>query len=97
MKHSGWPPKRGWLPRVLELGPGLRAALGYNGRGVALATAMGRLLAGRCLEGLQADDPVPAALRRPHPVPANRLAAPLARAMLLRYRRQDRIAARSRA
>ena len=84
------------LPRAMQLGPGLWTALGYNGRGVALATAMGRLLAGRCLKGLQADDPVPAALRRPHPLPANRLAAPIARAMLLRYRRQDARAARSR-
>ena len=84
------------LPRAMELGPGVWTALGYNGRGVALATAMGRLLAGRCLEGLQADDPVPAALRRPHPVPSNRLAVPVARAMLLRFRRQDAKAARSR-
>ena len=84
------------LPRAMELGPGVWTALGYNGRGVALATAMGRLLAGRCLEGLKADDPVPAALRRPHPVPSNRLAAPIARAMLLRFRRQDAKAARSR-
>ncbi len=84
------------LPRAMELGPGVWTALGYNGRGVALATAMGRLLAGRCLEGLQADDPVPTALRRPHPVPANRLAVPIARAMLLRFRRQDAKAARSR-
>ena len=84
------------LPRAMELGPGVWTALGYNGRGVALATAMGRLLAGRCLEGLKADDPVPAALRRPHPVPSNRLAVPVARAMLLRFRRQDAKAARSR-
>ena len=84
------------LPRAMELGPGVWTALGYNGRGVALATAMGRLLAGRCLEGLKADDPVPAALRRPHPVPSNGLAVPIARAMLLRFRRQDAKAARSR-
>ncbi len=85
------------LPRAMELGRGVWTALGYNGRGVALATAMGRLLAGRCLEGLKADDPVPAALRQPHPVPFNRLAVPVARAMLLRYRQQDAKAARSRA
>jgi glycine/D-amino acid oxidase-like deaminating enzyme len=33
------------LPHVHELAPGLRAALGYNGRGVAMATVMGRILA----------------------------------------------------
>jgi len=33
------------LPRVFELGPGLWAGGGYNGRGVAMATAMGSLLA----------------------------------------------------
>ncbi len=84
------------LPRALELAPGLWAALGYNGRGVALATAMGRLLAGRCLRGVAEDDPLPAALRAPRRVPAHRFALPAARAMLLRYRRQDARAARSR-
>jgi len=85
------------LPRAMELGPGLWAALGYNGRGVALATAMGRLLAQRCRTGAGEDDPLPAALRRPHRLPAHRLAAPFARAMLLHYRRQDARAARTRA
>ena len=33
------------LPHVHELAPGLLTALGYNGRGVALATAMGTALA----------------------------------------------------
>jgi len=33
------------LPHLHELGPGLWFAGGYNGRGVALATEMGRLLA----------------------------------------------------
>jgi hypothetical protein len=32
-----------------ELAPGLYAGLGYNGRGVAMATVMGRLLARRAL------------------------------------------------
>jgi len=35
------------LPHLHELGPGLLAGLGYNGRGVAMATVMGRLLARR--------------------------------------------------
>jgi len=33
------------LPHLHELAPGLLAGLGYNGRGVAMATMMGRLLA----------------------------------------------------
>lgn len=32
-------------PRLVRMGPGMMAGLGYNGRGVALATAMGRLMA----------------------------------------------------
>jgi glycine/D-amino acid oxidase-like deaminating enzyme len=37
------------LPHLHELAPGLYAGLGYNGRGVAMATVMGRLLARRAL------------------------------------------------
>jgi glycine/D-amino acid oxidase-like deaminating enzyme len=37
------------LPHLHELAPGLLAGLGYNGRGVAMATVMGRLLARRIL------------------------------------------------
>ncbi len=37
------------LPHLHELAPGLSAGLGYNGRGVAMATVMGRLLARRLL------------------------------------------------
>ena len=33
------------LPHLHALAPGLWAGLGYNGRGVAMATTMGRLLA----------------------------------------------------
>jgi glycine/D-amino acid oxidase-like deaminating enzyme len=41
------------LPHLHEPAPGLLAGLGYNGRGVAMATVMGRLLARRAL-GAQA-------------------------------------------
>ncbi len=37
------------LPHLHEPAPGLLAGLGYNGRGVAMASAMGRLLARRAL------------------------------------------------
>jgi glycine/D-amino acid oxidase-like deaminating enzyme len=36
---------RDHLPRLQEVGPGLFAGFGYNGRGVAMATMMGSLLA----------------------------------------------------
>ena len=40
---------RDQLPHLHEMAPGLLAGLGYNGRGVAMATVMGRLLARRVL------------------------------------------------
>jgi glycine/D-amino acid oxidase-like deaminating enzyme len=36
---------RDHLPHLHEVAPGLLAGLGYNGRGVAMATLMGRILA----------------------------------------------------
>jgi glycine/D-amino acid oxidase-like deaminating enzyme len=42
------------LPHLHELAPGLHAGLGYNGRGVGMATMMGRLLAER-LKGVPAE------------------------------------------
>jgi len=38
---------RDHLPHLHDIAPGLLAGLGYNGRGVAMATVMGRLLARR--------------------------------------------------
>jgi len=56
------------LPKIGELGPGLWSAGGYNGRGVAMATATGRLLA-RCAAGAPADDlPLPPTKLRPLPL-----------------------------
>ncbi|MBS0580917.1 MAG: FAD-binding oxidoreductase [Proteobacteria bacterium] len=43
------------LPHLHELAPNLLAALGYNGRGVAMASVMGRLLAQRVL-GMPAEE-----------------------------------------
>jgi glycine/D-amino acid oxidase-like deaminating enzyme len=39
------------MPHLHKLAPGVITALGYNGRGVALATAMGRVLAAACMDG----------------------------------------------
>jgi glycine/D-amino acid oxidase-like deaminating enzyme len=46
---------RDHLPRLQEVAPGLLAGYGYNGRGVAMATMMGLLLA-RWASGQPADE-----------------------------------------
>ena len=58
-------------PLLLELDEGVYAGLGYNGRGVAMATMMGRLLAERIAEGrtgLPAERSRPIPLHAFHPV-----------------------------
>lgn len=63
-----------FLPRMLRLAPGLEAAIGCNGRGVALTTALGRALgpylAGRVPE---ADFVLP--VTPPRPLPLSRLSS----------------------
>jgi glycine/D-amino acid oxidase-like deaminating enzyme len=55
------------LPKISELGPGMWSGAGYNGRGVAMATAMGRLLA-ECAGGADANSlPLPPMKARPLP------------------------------
>lgn len=59
------------LPRVAEPAPGVLAAIGFNGRGVALSVALGRRLAGRLLGGAERDLPLPVLPRKPirlHPL-----------------------------
>ena len=68
------------LPQLVEPAPGLLLAFGYNGRGVALATAIGRVLADRLCGAEEGDLPLPL-LRRPRPWPLApwlRLQLPLA-------------------
>ena len=62
------------LPHILELGPGLWAGGGYNGRGVAMATAMGRLLAD-CAGG-QNPEKLPLPPTKPRPLPVHGLRRP---------------------
>lgn len=75
------------LPRFHELAGGIYAGMGYSGRGIAMATAMGKLLAERA-GGLPAAElalpPVP--LR---PLPMHGLLVPLSRAMVVYYRWKD--------
>lgn len=59
---------RDFLPHLLELGPGLFAGLGYQGRGVAMATAMGALLAARAQGTAETGLPLPVGPRRPFPL-----------------------------
>jgi glycine/D-amino acid oxidase-like deaminating enzyme len=59
---------RDFLPHLVELGPGLFAGLGYQGRGVAMATAMGALLAARAQGSAEASLPLPMGPRRPFPL-----------------------------
>lgn len=58
---------RDHLPHLHELAPGLLAGLGYNGRGVAMATLMGRLLAQRALGMSDAELAFPVTPLRPIP------------------------------
>lgn len=55
-----------FLPHLHELAPRLFAALGYNGRGVAMATLMGKLLADLVV-GKREDVPFPITALRPIP------------------------------
>jgi glycine/D-amino acid oxidase-like deaminating enzyme len=54
-------------PHVHEPGPGALVYLGCNGRGVALATAMGQQLARRLIEGEAAEIDMPVTSLRPIP------------------------------
>jgi glycine/D-amino acid oxidase-like deaminating enzyme len=59
------------MPKVFELGPGMWGGGGYNGRGVAMATAMGRLLA--AYTGGAHADSLPLKPTRPKPLPLHGL------------------------
>jgi hypothetical protein len=72
------------LPRLLTIEPGLHAAYGCNGRGVALATAMGKLAAER-IRGIAHRD-LPIANRPPSRYPFHSLRVP-AMMVVRRFRR----------
>lgn len=54
-------------PHIHEPAPGVTACLGYNGRGVAMASAMGPQLANRILGGGQAEIDMPITDLKPVP------------------------------
>ncbi len=75
---------RDHLPRLLTIEPGLHAAYGCNGRGVALATAMGKLAAER-IRGIAHHD-LPIANLPPSRYPFHSLRVP-AMMVIRRFRR----------
>ena len=83
---------RDHLPHLNELYPGVTAGLGYNGRGVAMATAMGRVLADRAM-GVP-DPELDFPLTRVAPIPFHRLRKPTVRLLIAWAALRDRWAAR---
>jgi len=78
-----------YLPHLHELGPGLFAALGCNGRGVGMASAMGKTVAD--LLGGMPDRDCPAPVTRLRPVPLHGLRLPAMRAAVFWKGLRDRI------
>lgn len=76
------------LPHRHEPAPGLHVALGYNGRGVAMATAMGRDMAVRILQGGEA---AVFPCSRMVPLPWHAVRRPLMAAGIVYYRVKDRL------
>jgi glycine/D-amino acid oxidase-like deaminating enzyme len=76
------------LPHLSELAPGLHAMIGYNGRGVAMATACGKMMAERMRGMPLVDLPLPAT--RMKPIPFHGLRRPALAAAVAWKRFQDR-------
>lgn len=79
------------LPHRHVLGPGLQAGLGYNGRGVAMATMMGRILADHALARPKPEHDFPDTL--PAPIPLHALRGLAVTATRIYYRFRDRLEA----
>ena len=76
---------RDWLPHLAEVAPGVWAALGYCGRGVAMATTLGLVLGDMLTGGGRLAYPV-ASLA---PIPWHALRGPMLRAGIAYYRMLD--------
>lgn len=76
------------LPHLHRLAPGVTAALGYNGRGVALASAMGRVLGAATLDDAEPEIGFPVSPLRP--MPFHRFHRLGVRTMIAYYRIADR-------
>lgn len=77
---------RDHLPHIHQPAAGVTMALGYNGRGVALASAMGRAIGAHLLD---AANPLPLALSAIKPMPVHGLHPLYATAMIEAYRVRD--------
>lgn len=78
-----------YLPRIHRLAADLYAGLGFNGRGVAMATVMGKLLAGKCLG--RDDDPDPFPVTPLKPIPFHALRRPVVQGVVWWKKLMDRI------
>ena len=78
------------LPHVHRPVPGLTLLLGYNGRGVAMATTLGKLVAQNLIA--PADNPLPLPITRIQPIPLHKLHRAYATAILQMYRVRDYLA-----
>jgi len=76
---------RDWLPHLAEVAPGVWTVLGYCGRGVALATTLGLVLADMMSGGRTLAYPA-ASLK---PIPLRALHGPVLRAGIAYYRLRD--------
>lgn len=74
-------------PRLARMGPGMMAGLGYNGRGVAQATAMGKLMAEWAAGRPEAELDFP--VTDPQPIPFHGLRRLGVAATVLKYRMLD--------
>ncbi len=81
-----------FLPHVHEPKPGLVAALGYNGRGVAMATALGAAVGRYIMSGDRSELPLPILPIRP--IPLHGLRRFYLAAVTAWYRLQDRLSAK---
>jgi glycine/D-amino acid oxidase-like deaminating enzyme len=77
------------LPHVFRLAPGVVAALGYNGRGVAMATTLGAAVAEAFCRGEMDELALPATALRTIPFHAARL--PILALATQFYRLRDRL------
>ena len=76
-------------PHMDEVAPGVMAGVGFNGRGVAMATALGKVLADWAAGVPAAALPFP--VTRPRPIPFHALRKPAVRATVAWYRLRDRL------
>lgn len=76
-------------PHLNRLGPGVMAALGYNGRGVAMATVLGKVLADWATGTPESELDFP--VSAPRPIPFHALRKPAVTASVAWYRLREQV------